>query len=186
MSETFPPCPYLPAPRAAMDHRVFADHGAARDAAFFATALEYGNFLWCRGLAARAILCLDRALCAELLGDEPVLARWPLPYRALAWVLARAPAGTLVGNPRVHYQHLADRLRGPRQEQRAARAWAGWAVTRVVRPELPGDPRHVVTEPGESDVAAALRAHGIAGEAELWGATLTNARAAIARGRLID
>lgn len=169
-----------------MDHRVFALHGEARDGAFYETALEYGNYLWCRGFTARAILCVDRALCAELRGDEPELARWPLPYHALGWMLARAPAGSLVGNPRVHYQHLADRLRGPRQEQRSARCWAAWAITRAVLPQLPDDPKHAVEEPTETEVLRQLVAYGLPGEAEQWSETIAAIHAAPKEARLID
>ena len=41
----------------------------------------------------------------------------------------------------------------------------GW---RAVAPDLPGDPRHLVTEPSEAEINAALRAHGLPGEAADW------------------
>lgn len=161
-------CPYLPPARAAMDWRVFQVHGAARDAGFYRTALEYGNFLWQRQLPARAILCLDRALGAEVPVDDPVLRDWPLPYAAMAWMIAHLPPGVFSGNPRVHFQHYADRMNEPRRLQRQWRAWACWAITCRLRPDLPGDPRHVVTEPSESEIAQELHAHGLAGESERW------------------
>lgn len=144
-----------------------------RGAAFYLACLEYGQALWRRGLAARALLCLDRAFGAELRGNEPVLAPWPLPYAATRWVIAHTPAGVFIGNPRVHFQHYADRMRVPRRDQRQARAWACWAITRAVRPELPGDPRHPVREPSHEEIEAALRQHGHPGEAELWLSALT-------------
>lgn len=128
---------------------------------------------WRRGLAARALLCLDRAFGAALAGSEPVLREWPLPYAATAWVIARTPAGVFIGNPRVHFQHYADRMNAPRREQRQARAWACWALTRAVRPELPGDPKHPVPEPTHEQIATALRTHGHPGEAEVWRRVLT-------------
>ena len=146
--------------------------GADRGAAFYLTALTYGHFLWQRDLAARAVLCLDRALGADLRGDEPLLRDWPLPYAAMAWFLRHTPADVFIGNPRVHFQHLADRMNEPRREQRRWRIWACWALCRAVRPEFPADPKHRVAEPTPGEIAARLRAHGIAGEAELWQAVL--------------
>ena len=155
-----------------MDASALTAHGSARDAAFFLTALTYGQRLWQRGLAARAILCVDRALGADVRGDEPELRRWPMPYEALVWLLRHTPPDVFIGNPRVHYQHLADRMNEPRREQRRWRAWACWALTRAVRPDLPDDPRHEIAEPTMEQIAAQLIAHGLPGEAKLWRETL--------------
>jgi len=164
-----PPCPHLPPPRAGLDWRsLHAFRAADRGGEFYLACLEYGHALWQRGLAARAILCLDRALGAELQGDEPVLGAWPLPYAAMAWFVRHTPPELMVGNPRVHFQHYADRMNEPRRAQREARAWACWALVRAVRPDLPADPRHAVVEPTLDDIAAALKRHGHRGEAELW------------------
>lgn len=151
-----------------MDWRSLGAHGRDRGPAFYLTALEYGHFLWRRGRAARAMLCLDRALGADLRGDEPVLASWPLPYAAMAWFLARTPPELMVGNPRVHFQHYAGRMNELRREQRRWRAWACWALARRILPHLPGDPRHRVVEPAEEFIAQKLIAHGIPGEDALW------------------
>jgi hypothetical protein len=172
-----PHCPHLPEPRPRMDWSHFKVHGRDRGPEFYTTALEYGHYLWQRGFAARAILSLDRALGAELTGREPVLARWPLPYAAMAWFLAHTPEGVFTGNPRVHFQHLADRMNEPRREQRRWRAWACWAITRRVRPHLPDDPRHRVAEPTEAQIAARLAAHGLQGEPAVWRAALAEAGA---------
>jgi hypothetical protein len=150
---------------------------AERGAEFYLACLEYGHALWSRRLAARAILCLDRAFGAELDGREPALREWPLPYAAMAWIIAQTPPELFVGNPRVHFQHYADRMNEPRRDQRRWRAWACWALTRAVRPELPGDPRHRVVEPTLEAIAAALDAHGLPGETQLWRATLDSAAA---------
>jgi hypothetical protein len=169
MSLPLPQCPHLPVPRAGLDWRALhAFREADRGGAFYLACLEYGHALWQRGFAARALLCLDRALGADLRGDEPELRAHPLPYAAMAWLIAHTPEGVFLGNPRVHFQHYADRMNAPRREQRRARAWACWALARVVRPDLPGDPKHRVVEPTLDDVAVALRAHGLDGEAELW------------------
>lgn len=164
-----PSCPYLPSPRPGLDWRtlhVFRD--GERGADFYRACLEYGEALWERRLAARAILCLDRAFGAELRGDEDVLREWPLPYAAMAWFIRHTPAEVFLGNPRVHFQHYAGRMNEPRKEQRRWRAWACWAIARRVRPDLPGDPRHLIAEPSHEEIDAQLRTHGFAGEAELW------------------
>jgi hypothetical protein len=162
-----------------MDWSHFRVHGIHRGESFYRTALEYAHYLWLRGNAARAILCLDRALGSDLTGSEHELAAWPLPYRAMAWFLAHTPPGVFIGNPRVHFQHLADRMNEPRREQRAARAWACWVIARAVLPHLPGDPKHEVVEPTEAEVAAKLDRHGIPGETDLWRGVVNSA---LARG----
>lgn len=158
-----------------MDARALSAHGKARGADFYLTALTYAQYLWQRGLAARAILKLDRALLADLRGDEPVLRERPLPYAAMAWLLREAPPDVFIGNPRVHFQHLADRMNEPRREQRRWRTWACWAITRVVRPEFAADPRHRVVEPDRELIAQKLTAHGIPGETRLWQDALSQA-----------
>jgi hypothetical protein len=163
-----PPCPHLPELGAALDHRHLGRHGERRDAVFYLSCLEYGHDLWLRGLAARAVLCLDRAMGADLRGDEPEVQANPIPYAAMAWFLTHTPSQIFIGNPRVHFQHYADRLNEPRREQRRWRAWACWALTRRLRPEWPADPRHAVVEPTESEIAAALEFLGLPGETALW------------------
>jgi hypothetical protein len=164
-----PPCPHLPPAPAGIACRLLHAHrDAHRRSDFYLDCLEYAHSLWQRDLVARAILCLDRAFGAELSGDEPVLARWPLPYAALVWILKEAPAGRFLGNPRVHFQHYAGRMSGPRLEQRRWRAWACWALTRSVLPQLPGDPRHPIAEPDEGQISAQLAAHGHPGEERIW------------------
>lgn len=163
-----PLCPHLPPLPKDLDYRHLACHGEARGGAFYLGCLEYGHALWQRGLAARAVLCLDRALGADLHGDEPELVAWPLPYAAMAWFLTHTPPDVFIGNPRVHFQHYADRMNAPRREQRATRAWACWALTRRLRPEWPADPRHEVEEPTEVVLVEALNRWGIPGETALW------------------
>jgi hypothetical protein len=176
MSRPLPPCPHLPVPPAHMDARALTAHGESRDAGFYLTALTYAHHLWQRGLAARAVLSVDRALGADLRGDEPVLATWPLPYAAQAWLLRHTPPDVFLGNPRVHFQHLADRMNEPRREQRRWRIWACWALCRAVRPEFGPDSKHRVAEPTSETIAAQLRTHGIPGEAELWRQVLASCR----------
>jgi len=163
-----PPCPYLPPAPAVMDAAALTAHEESRGGAFYITALTYGQYLWQRGLVARAMLKLNRGFGADLNGDEPELAQWPLPYAAMGWFLRLAPADVFIGNPRVHFQHLADRMNEPRRDQRRWRAWACWWLARMVRPEFPGDPRHEVNEPTFEEIFAALQQYGHPGEAERW------------------
>ena len=151
-----------------MDAGALTAHGEARDGAFYLTALSYAQYQWQRGLAARAILCLDRALGSHLQGNELELKTQPLPYQAMAWLLASVPLGVFVGNPRVHFQHLADRMNEPRREQRRWRAWACWALARAANKDWPADPKHAVTEPSNAQIFAMLESHGISGEAQIW------------------
>lgn len=179
MASSLPPCPYLPPPRAGLDWRALHRFRECdRGPEFYFACLEYGHTLWQRGFAARSLLCLDRALGADLQGDEPILREHPLPYAAMAWLITHTPRGVFLGNPRVHFQHYADRMNEPRREQRRWRAWACWALARAVRPDLPGDPKHRVIEPSLDEIAAALRMHGHPGETELWRGELARAAGA--------
>lgn len=165
----FAPCPHLPPARPDLDWRTLHLHrNAPRGGPFYFACLEYGQTLWTREQAARSLLCLDRAFAAELTGAEPELAAWPLPYAAMAWLMRATPEGVFLGNPRVHFQHYADRMSGPRKEQRQWRAWACWALARAVLPMLPGDPRHGVEEPSLERIAGQLDRHGLSGETTLW------------------
>ena len=173
MSARFPACPGLPVPRANLDWRTLhVFRHDARGAEFYAACLEYGAALWERGLAARAILCLDRAFGAELAPDDPVLQKWPLPYAAMVWFMRHTPEDVFIGNPRVHFQHYADRLHEPRRDQRKWRAWACWALARAVHPAWPADPKHRVAEPTPGQIASGLSRHGHPHEAALWTETL--------------
>ena len=164
-----PACPYLPPPRAGLDWRTLHVHREdVRGEEFYHDCLEYAHSLWLRGRAARAILCLDRAFGAGLRGDEAILREWPLPYAAMKWILRTTPADVFLGNPRVHFQHYADRMNAPRREQRRWRAWACWALARKVLPQLPPDLKHVVVEPTSAEIEDALRRFGVPGEAALW------------------
>jgi hypothetical protein len=155
-----------------MDASALTAHGNERDSEFYLTALTYAHYLWQRGLAARAILKLDRALLSDVRGHEDELRQWPLPYEAMAWFLKNTPSDVFIGNPRVHFQHLADRMNEPRREQRRWRTWACWAIARAVRPEFPADPKHQVAEPTLALIAQKLDEHGMSGEAALWQAVL--------------
>jgi hypothetical protein len=167
------PCPHLPHPRPGLDWRTLNAFGEGeRGARFYHACLEYANALWQHRYAARAILCLDRAMGADLRGDEAVLLDWPMPYASMAWIMRHTPHGVFIGNPRIHFQHYADRMNKPRKEQRRWRAWACWALARRAMPHLHGDPRHRVDEPTLKEIEAHLQRHGLEGEAALWGSEL--------------
>lgn len=168
-----PDIPGLPPPSPDMNWRQLSQFGPAdRGEAFYVACLQYAQELWRQRLPARAILCLDRAWGADLRGGEHALADWPLPYLPLVHILRHAPPEVFLGNPRVHFQHYADRLGEPRRDTRKWRAWAGWAIACRARPDLPPDPLHEVIEPTLEEVGAGLRAHGLPGEVELWRAAL--------------
>jgi hypothetical protein len=181
MPSILPPCPHLPVPRSGLDWRALhAFREGDRGAEFYFACLEYGHALWQQGFAARALLCLDRALGADLTGEESVLREFPLPYAAMAWLIAFTPPERAVGNPRVHFQHYADRMNEPRREQRRWRAWACWALARAVRPDLPSDPKHAVIEPTLAAIGAGLTAYGHSGEPALWSSALQTAPGSVA------
>ncbi|MEM9227729.1 MAG: hypothetical protein AAGA45_07150 [Verrucomicrobiota bacterium] len=151
-----------------MSWRDLAAYREDQGADFYLEALTYGQSLWQRQLSARSLLALDRALFADVPAEAPVLANWPLPYRAILWIILNNPPGCFIGNPRVHFQHLADRLCGEREAQRRWRTWACWGLVQKACPELSGDPKHVVDEPTPECIEKQLQDHGIAGEGELW------------------
>jgi len=151
-----------------MSWRTLNACGQDRGPDFYWVALKYGQYLWQQGFAARSLLALDRALFAHLTGYEPVYKKWPLPYTAIGWIIAHNPSDTFIGNPRVHYQHLADRVRGERFEQKKWRAWACWYITRTVQPELAGDTTHRVQEPTLEAINTGLHENGIPGESDVF------------------
>ena len=135
---------------------------------FYMTALTYAQLLWEQNLPARAVLAVDRALLTNLSGDEAELVTWPLPYRAMSWMVASYDEAAFVGNPRVHFQHLATRVKGERKDQRKWRAWASWYISRQARPDLPGDDKQGINEPSIENIRIGLETHGISGEVETW------------------
>jgi len=159
------PCPYLPESNASMNWRSMK---SAEGVQFYMTALAYSQLLWEQNLPARAILAVDRALLTNMSGNEPELVAWPLPYRAMSWMVANYDEAVFVGNPRVHFQHLATRVKGEREDQRRWRAWASWYLARQARPDLPGDSKQGIIEPSLENIEAGLEKFGISGELETW------------------
>lgn len=173
-----PPCPWLPAVHSCHGappggREILRSLGADRGARFYQAALAWGQERWCAGYPARAVLALARALYAEVGCGHLVCLEWPLPYRALRWVFSRYPeAHGFRGNPRISFQHQADRMKGRNASLRRARAWAVWVLVREELPDLPGDPLHVVTPPERDEVREWLRREASEAESELWWSVL--------------
>jgi hypothetical protein len=140
----------------------------------YLSCLRYGQQLWMASLPARALLAVDRGLFCDVPSGHPVLARHPLPYCVIRWMVTQDIGDAFIGNPRVHYQHLADRVRGERGQRIRWRSWAAWAVVRAARPDWPADPRHVVREPELAEIREGLRVSGVAGETDTWQAGLAS------------
>lgn len=170
------PCPHLPIPTEPLTHLVMAPFRKVRDAAFYETALNYAGSLWLQGLPARSLLLINRALGADLSGDEAVLETCPLPYAAVRWILEHRSEDEayFIGNPRRHYQHLATRMVPPRKTQRSWRAWACWSLAMQVLPveDYPADELQIqnegIVEPTFIQIAEALESYGLPGERALW------------------
>lgn len=167
------PCPHLPEvsePLAAAEMRAFGK--SDRGPAFYRRALECAQSLWLQGLPAQSLLLINRAMGADLRGDEPILAAWPLPYAAAAWVMKNRRKDQFIGNPRRHYQHLATRMVEPRKALRTWRAWACWRLAREIFPDDPADEKQLreeeVAEPAPDEIAEKLESFGVPGEGGIW------------------
>ena len=172
------PCPHLPVPTRPLTAASVNEAGRDRGPAFYFLALECAQSLWLAGLPAQALLLINRALSADLSGDERILREWPMPYAAAAWVMRHREPGHFIGNPRRHYQHLATRMAEPRKELRTWRAWACWAIARAIDPTLPADEKQLaeegVIEPSSGEIAAHLARLGVPGETTRWRETLSS------------
>ncbi len=169
------PCPFLPSCGRPLSWR---DLNALREdqgAELYGICLEYAQQLWLEELPARALLAVDRALYCDVPAHAGILTAYPMPYRTVGWMVAQ-PSRSFTGNARVHYQHLADRVRGDRAEIKRWRAWAAWAVVRAARPDLPCDPRHDVREPSLTQIESGLVAAGVAHDLTEWRRALEDQR----------
>ncbi len=136
--------------------------------AFYLIALSYGHYLWLKGYSGRAILAITQALYANLPAEAEVLREWPLPYRALHWIVANHPSQDYPGNPRVSFQHQATRLRGERQALLRTRAWAVWKIICSAKPELPADNTQVIKPPTRREIKQRLVKYGHLNEVQIW------------------
>ncbi len=139
---------------------------------FYEQALSCGQSLWLQGLPAQALLLFNRALGADLHGNEDVIKQWPLPYAAVAWVMMQRTDEQFIGNPRRHFQHLATRMVEPRKARRVSRAWACWYLACQVFPDYPADEKQIaeegLEEPEREGIEVMLQRDGIEGEVEIW------------------
>lgn len=167
-----PHCPFLPIPEKPLGPDATRSLGNDRGPLFYEAALNYGHSLWLRGLPARGILLLNRAMGCELDGSEEIVQRWPMPYEALVWILQSRKIEDFIGNPRRHWQHLATRMVEPRKELRSARAWACWHLSCLVLPNYPADEvqieREGIVEPKVAEIEAWIEDLGMPGELEVW------------------
>ena len=177
-------CPWLPLVEEPVRVGDLARLAGERGEAFYRFSLGYAQSKWRQGLPAQALLQLNRAMSADLRGDEAVLAEWPCPYAAVAWMLRQRPdrEGRFMGNPRRHWQHYATRMAGPRAEQRVWRAWACWwlATTLLPEDEFPVDQTQIDREgvrfPNQREVRKNLTQLGWTGEEKLWNSVLSGSQ----------
>lgn len=175
MSRVPTPCPFLPSCGRPLSWRDLNALRHDQGPELYLLCLEYAQQLWLDGLPARALLAVDRALYCDVPSGHEVLRDYPMPYRTIGWMVTQ-PSEAFTGNARVHYQHLADRVKGDRAEIKKWRAWAAWAVVRAARPGLEGDPRHEVKEPGTDEIVVRLAASGVNGEPAEWRRALEDQR----------
>jgi hypothetical protein len=145
--------------------------------ALFAAATAYAQDLWLRGLPARAILALCRALYIDPARLTP---RHVAPYDAFAWMLAQPCGHGFLGNPRASFSRQATRIAPERRLQRQ-RAWALWHITVAARPDLPADPAVDESAPAPEQLRDYLNTAGLKAEGDAFTAALAGCRAARSR-----
>jgi hypothetical protein len=128
---------------------------------FHDTALAYAQHLWSRGLPARAILALSRALYIE---PDLLAPGTPPPYAAYLWLLSHYKGQGFLGNPRISFFHQATRMDSSRELFRR-RAWAMWHLTMKAIPGLSPDPCEG-SPPAPIQLAAYLDKKGLESEGE--------------------
>lgn len=171
---TNPVCPHLPEIDRRYDHRDLEALGGERGPLFYETALKYAQSNWRIGFPAKSILLINRSLSLPLKGDEPVLARLPLSYQALVWIMQNRVADQFIGNPRRHWQHLATRMVEPNKELRTWRAWACWYLSKTMLPEaeFPSDQKQIreggIVEPTHEQISTHLQRLSPANDQEMW------------------
>ena len=169
-----PPCPLLPEENRHYDHTDIEALNHERGPLFYETALHYAQSLWREGFPAKSILIINRSLSLPLSADEPILAKWPLPYQALVWIMQHRVEGQFIGNPRRHWQHLATRMVEPNKELRTWRAWACWYLAQLILPEaeFPSDQKQIreeqIVEPTQGQIAAHLHRLSPARDEDTW------------------
>ena len=179
----FQPCPFLPKQSVPLTASCLKPFGRLdRGPEFYAMALHYAQSLWLQGVPAQALLLVNRALGAAVSAEDEIVQRYPLPYRAAAWLLQHHGEGQFIGNPRRHYQHLATRMVEPRKELRTWRAWACWHMARILLPHMAADEVQLeaegVIEPSEQVIFDHLHRLGHPTEPQDWLLLVNELRAA--------
>jgi hypothetical protein len=151
-----------------MSYRSLRELRGGNIEAFYRTALAYGQYLWLKGCSGRAILAITRALYCDLHDDAAVLRVWPLPYKALHWIVVHHPKQDFPGNPRISFQHQATRLRGDRAALRRARAWAVCKLICVAKPELLADTKQEIKQITLDEIEMRLAKYGHSNEVQIW------------------
>ena len=165
---SIPFCPYLPPPEPEMSYRNLRELRGGNIEVFYRTALGYGHYLWLKGCSGRAILAITRALYADLPHEAAVLLEWPLPYKALHWIVVNHPNQDFPGNPRISFQHQATRLRGDRAALLRARAWAVWKLICSAKPVLVADTTQGIKQLTLGEIEKRLAKYGHSNEVKIW------------------
>lgn len=172
------PCPFLPETDHVCSHVDMEAVSGDRGAVFYETALRYAQSLWRRGFPAKSLLLCSRAMAADLHQGDEILRRFPLPYQAVAWMLVNRREGQFLGNPRLHFQHLASRMVEPRKELRTWRAWACWYLAKELleQDEFPGDWEQIrhqsVVEPTHDEIGQRLHQLSPLNDDRMWNEAL--------------
>jgi len=158
-----PPCPLLPIPEGPLSYRTLrAEPGgqALVPDELFDRARAYANDLWMRGLPARALLALCRAL---YLAPGELSEHRRQPWDVFVWMLRNHQGLDFLGNPRISFVHQATRIRAEHVLKRQ-RAWALWYLSRANLPHLPPDPKVSEDPPALEELVVYLNEAGLPGE----------------------
>ena len=172
------PCPFLPETDHVCSHVDMEAVGGDRGVVFYETALKYAQSLWRRGFPAKSLLMCSRAMSADLHPGDEVLRRSPLPYQAVAWMLVHRQEGQFIGNPRLHFQHLATRMVEPKKDLRTWRAWACWYLAKELLSshEFPGDTMQIrkdgIIEPTHDEISRQLHRLSTLDDDRVWNEAL--------------
>lgn len=147
---TIPACPHLPQVTGELPITHTREQRAICGEEYYLACLELAQSLWQNKRPAQAILQLDKAMMAQMPSNSPEVIAYPIPYMAMVWFMENTPAGSFMGNPVRHFQHLASRMnpKQPQPELRTARAWAclHLAEATLNSVNFPRDQKQVVHE----------------------------------------
>ncbi len=118
-------CPHLPNISGILPITYTRKHRGDCGETFYIACHELAQSLWLQGRPAQAILQLDKAMMAKLAPHSETINSYPIPYKAIQWIITHTAQDSFLGNPVRHFQHLASRMnpKQPKPELRTARAW---------------------------------------------------------------